>query len=176
MANLTQLINTVRLQGETLVEQQLQMQAMQATSDNVWVLGRAFSVLTMVCVLEPAGSLLNGTYLIFAASWVRDAATSSGSTAVSGQRHLRRFAMLEAGLVSTRSTSNVSWLKGWLPANVNYLGHILLSSARLGSLYSQNYGHYAHMYMFAPHRFWPRTSLTWQSDRWDSIWLDGDWL
>lgn len=51
MANLTELVEVVRLQGETLAQQQLQMQAMQATSDNVWVLGRAFSVLTMVRLL-----------------------------------------------------------------------------------------------------------------------------
>jgi hypothetical protein len=79
MEHITQLAAVVRQQGETLALQQLQLQAMQSTSDNVWVLGRAFSVLTMVRlaftdVLEQTLQHLSRSC---AASWVSRMPTHS---------------------------------------------------------------------------------------------------
>jgi len=55
MANITQLAMDVESLRATLALQQEQIDAAQVTSDNVWILGRAFTVLTMVSITAVSG-------------------------------------------------------------------------------------------------------------------------
>ncbi len=129
MENITQLAMEVASLKSTLALQQEQIDAAQVTSDNVWILGRAFTVLTMVSakilssstadrgpMLHQAGRNCSHS-LLFAASWVRVDNTALSVHILFGKPLLNlfdsflRFAMLEAGLVSTRSTSNVRKLR-----------------------------------------------------------------
>jgi hypothetical protein len=52
MANFTSLLFEVESLKAAVALQQEQIGAVQATSDNVWILGRAFTVLTMVSLLR----------------------------------------------------------------------------------------------------------------------------